>query len=370
MTSMSPFRRLRLCALTTTLCLALAGSAIAAGGAKKPTASTKDYDYYLTGSTSSTLPVPTRANPAPSSLMVLMGGGTDVDKAFRRMVAQTGATTARPMRFVVLRATGADGYNPYIPSLSDGVGSVETLVVKTAAGASLPFVVDKVNGAHAVFIAGGDQADYVTLWNGSALEQAIKDAIGAHKPVGGTSAGLAVLGAVDFTALKGSVTSAQALANPYNRYMTLGSDFIEDAPALAATILDSHFVTRDRLGRLVSFLARMTKDVGPASLASARAIGVNEETALIVHDGQATVVGNCGLAGSVATDCNAYFLKPVGTPPGRLLAGQPLDWNSGVLMHRIGQAGGSFDLLNWVPTGASLQILSVTNGTLSPAAPY
>ena len=354
--------------------LALAGPAAAAGGGAgsgaKATAASKDYDYYLTGSTTTSLPVPTPQMPAAISLLALVGGGTDVDEAFRRMVNQTGASSASPMRFVVVRASGADGYNPYIPTLSSAVGSVETLVVKTAAGANLAFVVEKVRAAHAVFIAGGDQSDYVKLWNGSLLEQALKDAMTANKPVGGTSAGLAVLGGVDFTALRGGVTSTQALLDPYNRYLTLGSDFIETAPQLTTTLLDSHFVTRDRLGRTVTFLARMSVDVGPKSLATAKAIGVNEETALMVSNGIGNVVGNCGLPGSTATHCNAYFLRPAGNPPGQLLAGKPLDWNSGVTMHKLSSGGGSFDLVNWLPSAGTAQVLSVSGGTVFPVNPY
>lgn len=81
----------------------------------------------------------------------------------------------------------------------------------------------------------------------------------------------------------------------------LGSDSLETTPALTTTLHDSHFVTRDRLGRLVAFLARMTKDVGPKSIATARAIGVNEQTALMISNGSASVIGNCGLPGSTAS---------------------------------------------------------------------
>ena len=60
----------------------------------------------------------------------------------------------------------------------------------------------------------------------TALDDAIRDLVRRNVPIGGTSAGLAVLGQFDFAALKGSVTSADALANPYNRRMTLDRDFL------------------------------------------------------------------------------------------------------------------------------------------------
>ena len=49
-------------------------------------------------------------------------------------------------------------------------------------------------------------------------------------PIGGTSAGLAVLGQFDFAALKGyGVTSAMALQNPYTPHITFDSDFLAAA---------------------------------------------------------------------------------------------------------------------------------------------
>ena len=42
-----------------------------------------------------------------------MGGGQDVDQAFRWMIRRAGIKPGTGGRFVVLRASGADGYNPY-----------------------------------------------------------------------------------------------------------------------------------------------------------------------------------------------------------------------------------------------------------------
>ncbi len=43
-----------------------------------------------------------------------------------------------------------------------------------------------------MFIAGGDQANYVRGWKGTPVEDAINANVAAGKPIGGTSAGLAV----------------------------------------------------------------------------------------------------------------------------------------------------------------------------------
>ena len=55
------------------------------------------------------------------------------------------------------------------------------------------------------------------------------------------------------------------------------------------TITDSHFVARDRMGRLLAFLARQIKD-GRAT--SALGVAVNEVTSVVVdRNGLATVMG-------------------------------------------------------------------------------
>src|SRR5678816_157662 len=50
-----------------------------------------------------------------------------------------------------------------------------------------------------------------------------------HAPVGGTSAGLAVLSQFIYTGAIGSVTSSQALANPFHRYVTLDRDLFQSS---------------------------------------------------------------------------------------------------------------------------------------------
>ncbi|MFT3893393.1 MAG: cyanophycinase [Anaerolineales bacterium] len=117
-----------------------------------------------------------------------MGGGTDVDAAFQWMIGKSGGGD-----FVVIRVTGTDAYNPYIFDLGT-VDLVETIIIKNRAAASDSFVVDKIRNAEALFIAGGDQSDYVNLWKGTPVEDAIHYLVTRNVPIGGTSAGLAVMG--------------------------------------------------------------------------------------------------------------------------------------------------------------------------------
>lgn len=280
---------------------------------------------------------------------ILLGGGSDrsVETAFRYLLQQSGGGDV-----VVLRTEDTPGYNQFLFDLG-GVDSVETLGVGSRAEAADPRVVVRVVNAEAVFIAGGDQSDYVTNWDGTPLEAALDAAVARGVPIGGTSAGLAVLGAFDFSALNGTVYSHEALADPYNRYMTLVRDFLQ-APTLAATITDSHFVARNRMGRLVAFLARIVQD---GWAAEARGIGIDEDTALIVApDGTVARVGEGA----------AYLLRTPG-PPQVCAPGQPLRFENVSVYKLAGTA--TFDLAAWQGHGGLQYTVSAANGALTSTAP-
>jgi len=281
----------------------------------------------------------------------LMGGGTDVDAAFKWMISKSGGGD-----FVIIRADNSTGYNSYIYGMG-GVNSVETVIIAKATDANSAVIENKIRGAEALFIAGGDQANYVKLWKNTRVENAINYLISTkHVPVGGTSAGCAILGSSYFAALNGSVTSAEALANPYNSLVTLGHDDFISIPYLQNTITDQHYTQRGREGRLVTFMARMNKDLKK----NARGIASDEQTAVCVDEnGIAKVYGNN----------NAFFLQIATSGPETCVAGLPLTWNQNkqaIKIYRIvgSSAGnGSFDLKNYSSaSGGNWLYYYVNNG--------
>lgn len=309
-----------------------------AGEARDP----PGYRYYVTGN-------PADVVRPTTGLLVLQGGGDDVDENYVRMGARGGGGD-----FVVLRATGADEYNAYIHKLC-ACDSVETLVVASRATASDPFVVGKVRNAEALFIAGGDQSNYVRFWKGTPLEEAIDFVAAKPAPLGGTSAGMAILGEFSYSAMTpASLTSAGALADPYAADLTLERDFLR-VPRLRGLITDQHLQERDRIGRTVALLARLLQD---GWTTAARAIAADRETA--VHVDPAT-----GKAEVFATADHptpyAYFLR-AGHLPERCAPGQPLTFG-GVEVYRLAP-GGRFDLASWVGEGGLAYRLGVESGVL------
>ncbi len=232
------------------------------------------YSYYRAGAAAD---VTTKGRGG----CVLMGGSTDVAEAFAWMIERSGNGD-----FLVLRATGTDAYNPFV--LKQGrANSAATLIVRTREAAADPVVVEKVRRAEAIFLAGGDQWNYIRLWKGTPLAAALQERIDAGAPVGGTSAGLAVLGQYYFSAEFDTITSAEAEADPANKKITLGKNFVR-VPHLEDVITDSHFSERKREGRLAIFVGRIG---GPDILG----LGVDEKTAVLLDtDGRGRVVGKAG----------------------------------------------------------------------------
>jgi len=301
------------------------------------------YSYFVVGN-------PADVVTPTSGLLVLQGGGTDVDENFVRMGARAGGGD-----FVVIRASGTDAYNPYIYGLC-GCDSVETIVFKNRNASFEPFVIDKIRNAEALFIAGGDQSDYVTFWKNTPVEDAINHVAAKPAPVGGTSAGMAVMGEFVYSAMSSSsLTSAEGLADPFHRDLTLDRDFLT-LPRMGGLITDQHLQERDRMGRTVAFLARLVKD---GWTAEARAIAADRETALHVDpsDGSAEVF-------STPTHPTpfVYFLRTPG-PPEVCEPNTPLTFRN-VAVYRIGP-GGRFDIPKWRGAGGIAYTLSAEAGVLT-----
>jgi cyanophycinase len=290
------------------------------------------YERYLTGEAAD---VKRKTTPG----LLLSGGGGDVEQAFRWFIEKAGGGD-----IVVLRASGSDGYNKYIPTLGS-VDSVESFVTKTPETVRDRGLVDAIRNAEGLFIAGGDQWNYVRMWKGTAIEDAIHHVYAKGGPVGGSSAGLAVLGQHAFSAEFDTVTSKQALADPFDKRVTVESDFLRFDP-LKNIITDSHFSRRDRMGRLLVFLARTE---------GARGIGIDEATSVLVEkNGMTRVVGK----GS------AYFVRVEGKvkecKPGAPLSGASYS------VYRAPAGGGTFDLKKWSGTGGLAYKLSVEAGEVKP----
>ncbi|SEM37705.1 Cyanophycinase [bacterium A37T11] len=260
--------------------------------------------------------------------LVLMGGGTDVDEAFQWMIERAGGGDA-----VIIRVSGTDAYNPYVKKLGS-LNSVETLKIDSRSLANNEEVATIIRHAELLFIAGGDQSDYVNYWKGTKTADAINYLLKDKKvPVGGTSAGCAILGSSYFTGARGSVTSEEALNDPTSSLIDIDHDDFLKAPFLNHVITDQHYLTRNRQGRHVVFISKVLTDLQQ----DARGIASDERTAVCIDEqGVAMVFG----------ESKAYFLQSsIDKKPEIRKAGEKLEWNQNNHAVAVYEINGS-------PTGA------------------
>ena len=292
------------------------------------------------------------------------GPPPEVDAALAWLFAKSGWG-----RVVVIGADGSDEYGRYVYGNLPPPHpvSVDTLIFKSRDAASDPAVLQTIRGADALFIQGGDQWDYVRMWKDTPVQDAINDVLRRGVPVGGSSAGLAVLGEFLFSARNGSVSAGEALADPYDECVTLDRLLIDspklDAPYayLRNVITDSHFHDRNRMGRLLAFMARLAED---GWTRAACAIAVDEMTAVLVDaDGLAKVVDQR----PESSRGSACFLRAPG-PAQACRRGQPLHYEAvSVYQLRAGEVGASFDLRAWRGRGGASYRVSARQGAVCSA---
>jgi cyanophycinase len=316
----------------------LFGIMVAICATLSPAFAAKQYSYFRVGNAND---VTTSTTPGT----VLMGGGTDVDAAFQWMCGRSGNGD-----FLVIRATGTDAYNPYIQQLCPNENSVATLIIPNRTAASDPFVISTIQNAEALWIAGGDQSNYINFWKGTPVEDGLNALIARGVPIGGTSAGMNVLTEFVYSALASQgVTSSQALADPFSRYITLDRDFV-NITNLVGIIGDPHFVTRDRMGRDLAFMCRIYLN-GWSN--APRDIAIDEKTALLID-----AAGN----GAVVGSSTVYFMQAPGAPQ-VCQPNTPLTYDN-ISVYRINSTG-TFNLGHWSGKGGVAYTVSANAGVLS-----
>lgn len=318
----------------------------------------QNFTNYITGNINDTLTL-------PQGGVCMMGGATEHDEAMRWFLRRANGGDV-----LVLRATGTNGYNKYMYSqLGVKVNSVETIVCNNKNASTDNYVIQKIRQAEAIWFAGGDQWDYVSYWRDTPVAREINKAIQSRNIViGGTSAGMAILGGYYFNAKNGSVTSQEALSNPYRRTVTVDSTHFLSIPYLSDVITDTHYDDPDRKGRHVVFLSRILKDYQQTGLG----IACNAYVAVCVDEtGKASVYGDHPKYQEFA-----YFIMPncsvENNQPEILESGKPLTWNQGGEALKVYKVPGTnigsntFDLNTWRNgNGGEWLHWSVENGTLS-----
>jgi cyanophycinase len=236
-----------------------------------------------------------------------------------------------------------DQVSSYYPSYFKSLGaanSCEAFRIATRQAAIDSATYKKLISAKGIFIEGGDQSDYILTWKGTLVQDAIHYVFHHGGAIGGTSAGLAVLGEVVYDATGGYLYPDKAAYNPYHPDITLTDDFLNILPKV---LTDSHFHPRGRLARLVPMLARRIVDNGQDDLMG---VGVCENTAMCIDkDGNGKVWGDASVTIIYQSDDSVIDCQP----------GIPVTFTNIVFHHLTRGAVFNFNTRELVDPGPYLQ---------------
>jgi cyanophycinase len=322
---------------------------------------------------------PATHTTAPAGYAVVIGGAltADNDAVWSRLVQLAGGEGARFVVFATASNNPERSAARIIANLrSHGAVAEHVAVAPRIEGIDLarevenPKWIDLVRGARGVYFAGGAQERIVdTLMPGgkvTPLLQAVWDVYRSGGVVAGSSAGAAIMSktmirdAEDvMSVLKGTIREGKEISH--------GLGFVGDQ-----LITDQHFLRRGRIGRLLPVMVKTGYQYG---------LGVEENTAAIVHRGVVEIVGAGGAlfvdlaAAKTDPDSGAFNLRGARlsyldrgdrmdlgtgtiTPAAAKLADTKLDWtksdfkpsNEGVQYH--------LDMLgNWTIVNAMSELV-------------
>ncbi|MES2964766.1 MAG: cyanophycinase [Bdellovibrionota bacterium] len=208
-----------------------------------------------------------------SGCLIIIGGREDKEdqKQILNEVAKRvgkGTLVIASLASTMPRELWAD-YRKIFKSL--GVKSVKHLHVETHEEARSQKCADILKGASGIFFTGGDQLKITTRIGGTPVFENMLEVFENGGVIAGTSAGAAAMGE---TMLVGSENQESHKVGNWMMAPGLG--------LLKETIIDQHFAQRGRIGRLLSAVS-----MNPGVLG----IGIDEDTAIMVHDRKAEVIG-------------------------------------------------------------------------------
>jgi cyanophycinase len=204
--------------------------------------------------------------------IVLVGGGSE----------EEGGWSDLPYRWAVEQSSNKKvaviSYSPetdFIPNYFKSLGAEEAdnIRINSRSQADELLMYDSLMKYDVFFFKGGDQSYYYKYFRNTRTAQAIADKFAQGGVMSGTSAGMAILSGVVFTAEKSSVYPDEAMTDFKSGNITLANDL---TPLLPGFIADSHFTERGRVGRMFAFLANWHFKTGEWI----SGIGVDDRTAL------------------------------------------------------------------------------------------
>jgi cyanophycinase len=231
------------------------------------------------------------ANGIAQGKLLIIGGGSEkeTEKSWNRNAYKWAVDQSKNKRVAIIAYGTATDWLPNYFLNQCGASTATNFNISTNEVANAQSTYDNLMAHDVIFIKGGDQYNYYSAYKGTKTQQAIEDKYNSGGVICGTSAGLAILSKIIFTAQNGTPISEESLINPNNEKIKLANDFF---PFFPSHIFDSHFTNRGRFGRLLAFIAHW-KFKQEEMITG---IGLDEMTALSIDENKNGMVYGIGSA--------------------------------------------------------------------------
>lgn len=203
--------------------------------------------------------------------LVIIGGGERPDYMMEKIVELAGGVSAK---FIIVPNASSDPVetgNYYIEEFKKyGVSDVNYILCDSS-NADADTVLQQLEGATGIYLAGGDQSRLTNTFNGTKFLQKLHKIYENGGMIAGTSAGAAVQSKIMITGnelIYPDAERAFACIQKGNIETVEGFGFITKA------VIDQHHIARKRHNRLLSVILEKGGLLG---------IGIDESTAIVVN---------------------------------------------------------------------------------------
>jgi cyanophycinase len=213
--------------------------------------------------------------------LFIIGGGHKSKELMQQLVATAQLTSNDYIAFLPMATQEPDTSYYYIKEDFAGVCNNKVCNFNfTKNDINKTSWIDSVKKAKIIYLGGGDQSRFMNIVLHTPIQTAIQEAYKNGAIVAGTSAGAAMMAHYMITGnqLLGDTTYESTFPKLWagNLEITEGLSLIDSA------IIDMHFVARSRYNRLLTAIAKYP---------TLPCIGIDEGTAIIVHNNNVKVAG-------------------------------------------------------------------------------
>lgn len=214
----------------------------------------------------------------PKGKLFIIGGGS-VSDSLRMELLRAADWKRGDMIVSVTLASGVSEESFASANKAFSKLTGENCVKFDSAAVHDPKKLDSLSKAKIIYLGGGSQDRFMDLITGTSVQQIILQAYYNGAVIGGTSAGAAVMSKKMIT---GNGLRDTAYASTFRVLQKGNLEIKMGLGLLDSVIIDQHFVIRSRYSRMLSAIMEY-----PAY----QCFGIDESTAVVVHNGKAQVVG-------------------------------------------------------------------------------